>query len=156
MSLVCDFIESSSTWYEKFVEEKDMSEHRPGKAWIDKNFKRRDFYIGYQGEEPVGTISYQDLTDEYAYLGYIYLDVDHVGKGFGKGLIDHAKSIAEEKDKRGMVLIAHPEARWATKAYEKYGFERIARSRQNVLSWQNGALEPYYEEGFELYRYKLK
>jgi hypothetical protein len=54
-----------------------------------------------------------------------------------------------------MILIAHPEAKWAKKAYLKYGFEIIASDRQDVLEWEGGVMKPYYEEGFELYRYEF-
>lgn len=99
MSLVTRFINSSAKWYEPFVAEKDMSEHRPDQKWIEKNYFRREFYIGYEGDQPVGTISYQNIED-YAYLGYIYLDVDHVGKGFGKQLMDHARDLAVRNRKK--------------------------------------------------------
>lgn len=54
-----------------------------------------------------------------------------------------------------MVLIAHPQAAWATKAYVKYGFKKIASNKREVISWKEGALQSYYEEGFELYEYSF-
>ena len=41
------------------------------------------------------------------------------------------------------------------RAYQKFGFERIASNREEILQWQDGALVPHYEEGFELYSYKV-
>ena len=98
----------------------------------------------------IGTISTQALGD-YAYLGYIYLDVKHVGRGHGRTLMQFAEQTVRDSGKRGMALIAHPEASWAKKAYLKYGFEIAATQKSDVLAWQNGALQPYYEEGFQLY-----
>lgn len=152
MGMIADFVRSSADWYRDIVDEKDMEEHEVGDDWMDKNFQRRYFYIGYAGEEPVGTISMQ-YFDRFAYLGYIYLDVAHVGKGYGRKLMDFAEMIARARRMDGMALIAHPEAVWAQKAYLKYGFSIEARDKEEVISWQDGALETYYEEGFELYLY---
>jgi GNAT superfamily N-acetyltransferase len=152
MGLVADFVRSSADWYRPFVDESDMSEHDVGEEWAKKNFARRDFYIGRVDGDAIGTISVQ-YFERYAYLGYIYLDVAHVGKGYGQQLMDHAHAVARRAGVRGMSLIAHPEATWAKKAYLKYGFEIAEKERQRVLAWEDGALREYYEEGFELYLY---
>ena len=154
MKKVAGFIRSSADWYREFVDEKDMAEHEVGEDWMTKNYFRREFYVGYEGKDAVGTISMQVLRD-HAYLGYIYLDVEHVGKGFGHQLMEYAKERARWRGLKGMVLIAHPQAKWATKAYEKFGFKRIAADKEEVLAWQDGALKEYYEEGFELYKLPL-
>lgn len=152
MSQIAAFVRSSAEWYRPFVDEADMAEHEVDEAWEEKNYKKRDFYIGHADSEPVGTISLQYFGD-YAYLGYIYLDVAHVGKGYGQTLMRFAESVARRMGMDGMVLIAHPEATWAKKAYLKYGFEIIAEERDDVCSWQDGCLDEYYEEGFQLYRF---
>lgn len=154
MKIVAGFIRSSADWYKPFIDKKDYSEHEVGREWIEKNYGRREFYIGSDNGVPVGTISYQTIGD-YAYLGYIYLDTRFVGKGYGRQLMVFAKRLAEERGKKGMVLIAHPKATWATKAYKKFGFDLLAKKKEKILSWNNGALKPYYEEGFELYQYAL-
>ncbi|MEZ4741866.1 MAG: GNAT family N-acetyltransferase [Bdellovibrionota bacterium] len=151
MPKIASFIRSSSDWYENFVSEKDMDEHNVGSEWIEKNYRRRSFYLGNNGKEDVGTISFQRIGN-FAYLGYIYLNVDHVGKGYGHELMEFAKAEAKRQGLKGLVLIAHPEAKWAVKAYLKFGFKVIARSKDEVLKWQDGALVPYYEEGFHLYQ----
>jgi ribosomal protein S18 acetylase RimI-like enzyme len=155
MDLVASFVRSSADWYRPIVDEKDMGEHAVDDAWAQLNFERRDFYIGRASGEPVGTISLQ-YFGRYAYLGYIYLDVEHVGKGYGQTLMRFAERIARERGMDGLVLIAHPEATWAKRAYLKYGFEIIERERERVLAWQDGALASYYEEGFELYLYRFE
>jgi ribosomal protein S18 acetylase RimI-like enzyme len=152
MSMVADFVSSSAEWYRPIVDEKDMGEHAVDEAWASRNFELRDFYIGRADENAIGTISLQ-YFDDYAYLGYIYLNVDYVGNGYGRTLIDFAQGVARRRGVKGMSLIAHPEATWAKKAYLKYGFEIVERNKDKILSWQDGALVPYYEEGFELYLY---
>jgi GNAT superfamily N-acetyltransferase len=154
MDLVADFVRSSAHWYRPFVDEKDMGQHEVDETWADENFELRDFYIGSAGDEAVGTISLQYFGD-YAYLGYIYLDVDHVGNGYGQRLMRFAEAKARARGMKGMILIAHPQATWAKRAYLKYGFEIIATDKQKVLEWQDGALRRYYEEGFELYMYRF-
>ncbi|TVR57924.1 MAG: N-acetyltransferase, partial [Gemmatimonadales bacterium] len=123
--------------------------------WARKNFGRRDFHVGMVDDEVVGTISLQSVGDRYLYLGYVYLHVDHVGNGFGGDLLDFARDEAQCQGRQGLVLIAHPDADWACRAYLKYGFEVVAESREAVLGWEDGWLEPYYEEGFQLFRYTL-
>lgn len=154
MSKIADFITSSADWYAKFVDEKDMSEHTPDESWCQRNFHKRDFYIGNDGQFDVGTISMQEMNG-FAYLGYIYLDTKHMGKGYGHELMRFAKQKAKDRGLKGMVLIAHPEANWAVKAYTKFGFQLVSKARKEVLSWNNGALKSYYEEGFHLYKLSL-
>jgi len=155
MGLIADFVRSSAEWYRPIVDEKDMAEHEVGEAWAEENFQKRDFYVGITEDgESVGTISLQ-YFGEWAYLGYIYLDVKHVGKGFGQTLMNFAEKKAREAGMRGMSLIAHPEAEWAGKAYLKYGFEIVETDKEAVTSWNDGVLETYYEEDFELYLYEF-
>ena len=154
MGLVADFVRSSAHWYRPIVAEKDMAEHEVDERWASTNFEKRDFYIGRADGKAVGTISIQYFED-YAYLGYIYLDVNQVGKGYGQKLMRFAESVARAKGMAGMVLIAHPEATWAKRAYLKYGFEIIATDKKDILSWKNGILKTYHEEGFELYMYNF-
>ncbi len=152
---VVDIVSSSATWYEDIVEPEDLAEHYVDMAWARKNFDRREFFVGRLDDEIAGTISLQEVGDDHLYLGYVYLHTDHVGNGFGGDLLDFARQELERRGRKSMVLIAHPEAVWAKKAYLKYGFEIIAEEREDVLAWHDGWLEPYYEEGFQLYQYRL-
>jgi len=152
MDRIADMVRSSAEWYRPIVSEEDMAEHEVGDNWAKTNFTQRFFYVGSVNGEDIGTISLQ-YFGEYAYLGYIYLDVEHVGKGYGQRLMKFAEAKARWEGMRGMALIAHPEATWAKRAYLKYGFEIIETKQDRILTWCDGALEPYYEEGFELYVY---
>lgn len=89
------------------------------------------------------------------YLGYVYLHVDHVGRGLGRKLLDFARAEAARLDKDGLVLLAHPEADWAVKAYLRYGFRVLHAERTKILCWNDGWMKPYYEEGFHLFFYDL-
>lgn len=155
MDKVAEMVRSSADWYRPFVDEKDMAEHDVDEDWKDRNFELRDFYIGEVDGVAVGTISTQSFGD-FAYLGYIYLYTDHVGKGYGQALMKFAEEVVRRQGHAGMCLIAHPKATWAKKAYLKYGFEIIETERDNVLAWEDGVLQPYYEEGFELYLYSFE
>jgi len=152
MELVAEFIRSTADWYEPFLDEKDLSEHYVDEEWKKVNFERRDFYIGRAEGIPVGSVSLQYFGD-YAYVGYVYLDSDYVGHGFGRQLLSFAADKAKAQGMKGVALIAHPEAQWATKAYTKFGFQRVASNKEDVLKWNDGILKDYYEEGFELYIY---
>jgi RimJ/RimL family protein N-acetyltransferase len=155
MPKIARFISSSASWYEPFLDPKDMEEHQVGHQWIRENYEKRDFYIAKTPKEEIGTISTQFFGD-VAYLGYIYLDTKQAGKGYGPKLIDHAKAICLSKPGvNKMCLIAHPEARWAVKAYKRYGFKRILTRKEDILKYNGGFLKGYYEEGFHLYEYNL-
>lgn len=151
MPRIADFVRSSADWYREIVDPDDMAEHDVDEAWADRNYRLREFYIGAADDEPVGTISLQWLGP-WVYLGYIYLDVAHVGRGYGGRLMRFAEREARARGAEGMCLIAHPDAHWARKAYLKYGFEITRRRKERVLAWNDGSLQPYYEEGFELYQ----
>ncbi len=150
MSAIARFVRSSAEWYRPFLDEKDLSEHYVDEEWADRNYQRRDFYLASLDQEPIGTVSLQ-YFGQYAYLGYVYLDVKHVSKGYGQSLLRHAERVARLRGMKGLSLIAHPEAVWAKRAYLKYGFRIVATSKQAVFDWQGGVLRPYYEEGFQLY-----
>ena len=155
MHLAIEAVRSSAHWYEPLVDETDMGEHHVDAAWARRNFQEREFYIGRTlSGVPVGILSLQD-TGEYLYIGYLYLFTEHVGQGYGKRFLQYAEVEARLRDKKGLVLLSHPEADWACKAYEKYGFHRIAEGRDEVLAWNRGWLASYYEEGFDLYAYEV-
>lgn len=151
MPVVQSIIRSSAEWYKPFVAKEDLWQHYVDDKWAADNFQKREFFLGYKGAKPFGTISFQTLRNGVGYLGYIYLDVKFVGGGLGKRLMNFALHRARRKNLSELALIAHPRAQWAVKAYEKFGFRRVASSRAEVLAWNGGAMKPYYEEGFELY-----
>lgn len=155
MKDIAQIVKSSAEWYRPFVEEKDMGEHDVDQNWQERNYQQREFWLGTNDlGESIGTVSLQYFGDT-AYLGYVYLHADHTGKGYGKVLLNHAKKTAKEKGIKKLILIAHPEAEWAVKAYLRYGFEIIAKKKQDVLAFKDGLLKPYYEEGFHLFRMPL-
>lgn len=154
MDKIAEFVRSSAEWYRPFVDPKDMDEHEVDDEWAKENYAKRDFYIGSADGKDIGTISLQFFGD-YVYLGYIYLDVNHVGHGYGQQLMKFAEGIARDSGYRGMALIAHPEAAWAKRAYLKYGFDIAETEKEAVITWCDGCLESYYEQGFELYLYEF-
>ncbi|MDH5429034.1 MAG: GNAT family N-acetyltransferase [Nitrospirota bacterium] len=154
MVIAANILRSSADWYRPFLDEKDMAQHDVGESWGEMEFTRRQFYIGRAEGAPVGIVSTQSVGD-MAYIGYIYVYDHQTGRGFGPELLRHVRDLTQREGKRGMVLIAHPQATWATRAYVRFGFKRIATTREQVLDWRGGWLKPYYEEGFELYQYLI-
>lgn len=153
MSKVAGMIRSSADWYAEFVDEKDLNEHYVDQDWEERNHQLRDFYLGYDEEgQAVGTLSLQYFNG-YAYIGYLYLDTRFIGKGYGKAFMNFAREKVLKNNLKGMYLIAHPEAVWAVKAYEKYGFECIETRKESILRWNQACLDGYYEDGFDLYLY---
>jgi len=152
MVIAANILRSSADWYRPFLEAKDMAQHDVDESWGDLEFNRRKFYIGRSEGAPVGIVSTQSVGD-MIYVGYIYVYDHQTGQGFGPQLLSHARNMAVHEGKQGLVLIAHPKATWATRAYLRFGFDCIATTREQVLEWRGGWLKPYYEEGFELYQY---
>lgn len=151
---IVDILCSSADWYEPIIDPGDLDQHCVSRSWYTKNFERRRFFALELNKETVGTLTLQD-AGPVLYLGYVYLHVDHVGQGLGRRLLDFARQEARRLGKRGLVLLAHPEAEWAVKAYLRYGFELLHSDREQVLEWNDGWMEPYYEEGFSLFFYDL-
>lgn len=149
---VVGIIRSSASWYRPFVAAEDLGEHEVDEAWARENFARREFFVGHVDGAVVATVTLQDAGD-FSYLGYVYVHAEHTGKGLGRDLLDFARDESRDRGDKGMVLIAHPEADWACKTYERYGFDVIAEREDKILAWNNGFLRPYYEKGFQLYRY---
>jgi GNAT superfamily N-acetyltransferase len=155
MQTIVELVRSSAEWYRPILEAKDMAQHEVDEVWARENFARRDFYLGLVDETPMGVLSIQRFRD-YAYLGYLYLDVEYVGCGYGAKLMRFGERLARRHGAHGMCLIAHPDATWAKRAYLKYGFEIVEHTKEGVLAWQGGVLRDYYEEGFQLYLYEFE
>lgn len=154
MQDVAEILRSTAEWYEPLVDPSDMDQHDVDEDWAAKNYRMREFFVATLDDAVVGCVSIQEAGDKI-YLGYVYLHADHVGHGYGRRLLDFAQAEATRRGKTGMVLIAHPDAGWAVRAYERYGFEILAEQRRDVLAWNDGWLKPYYEEGFHLYEFTL-
>tara|TARA_R110002110_G_scaffold415856_3_gene658430 strand:- start:10654 stop:11166 length:513 start_codon:yes stop_codon:yes gene_type:complete len=155
MHNVAQIIRSSAKWYEKFVEPQDLGEHYVDDVWKKKNYKKREFYLcHHESGEKIGTLSLEHFKN-FSYLGYVYLDLDYVGHGYGQYILKYAKELTKSNGKSRMILMAHPEAKWAIKAYKKFGFKKIYEKKEEVCSFENNVLASYYEEGFHLYEFKL-
>lgn len=150
---VVDILRSTLEWYRPFTDPDDLdTQHDVDLAWAEENFEARDFWSATLGDEVVGVITMQD-TGDHLYLGYVYVHREHVGKRIGRALLDKAAAEAQRRGKKGMVLLSHPDATWAIKAYTKYGFECIASTDDAVVGWNNGWLSSYHETGFQLWQW---
>lgn len=150
---VVEILRSTLDWYAPFTDPQDLEEsHDVDLAWARENYDQREFWSAILDNEVVGVLTIQD-TGRFLYLGYVYVHEDHVGKRIGRRLLDHAARQVRKRGKDGMVLLAHPEATWAIKAYRKYGFACIADTDAGVEAWGDGWLAPYHETGFYLWQW---
>lgn len=152
---VVEILRSTVEWYRPFVDPDDLDQHDVDLAWARENFDRREFWSATLDGEVVGVLTLQDAGD-VLYLGYVYVHEDHVGKRIGRRLLDHAAAQAVARGKRGMVLLSHPEATWAVRAYTKYGFTCIADDDAAVCAWNRGWMKPYHEQGFHLFEWSVE
>jgi len=155
MPIVASMIRSSADIYAEFVKEEDLDEHYVDAAWEERNYYKRNFFLGYnENDQAAGTLSLQ-YFDNFAYVGYLYLDTKFMGRRYGKKFLDFAVQESKENGMDGLYLICHPQAPWAIKAYEKFGFKHYSSDREEILAWNKGCLRDYYEEGFDLYIYRF-
>lgn len=151
---ITEVLRSSADWYQPLVSDDDLDQHDVSDVWFTRNFPKREFWALERDGEVVGVLTVQD-AGRALYLGYVYVHVDHVGRGLGRILLEHARRLGWQRGKQALVLLVHPDAEWAVRAYDKFGFEAHCTDRQQVLSWNGGWLRDYYEDGFHLYRYAL-
>ncbi len=149
---IVEAICSSAAWYRPFVHPDDLDQHEVDLSWAQKNFEHRDFYVAEREGNVVATITLQNAGD-YSYLGYVYVHADHTRQGLGPAMLRFAEAESVSRGDRGMVLLAHPKATWACKAYLRFGFEVTATTDAEVLRWNDGFLEPYHERGFHVFSY---
>ncbi|MCB9670148.1 MAG: GNAT family N-acetyltransferase [Alphaproteobacteria bacterium] len=153
LDAVVEILRSTVEWYRPFTDPEDLAaSHEVDATWARANLRKREFWSAVLHGEVVGVLTLQDAGD-FLYLGYVYVHRDHVGKRIGRRLLDHASAEVVRRDKEGMVLIAHPDAEWAVRAYTRYGFECVAESDDEVCAWNDGWLEPYHESGFQLWKW---
>lgn len=157
MGVVAQVIRTTANWYASFSSEDDMDQHFVDEAWEEENYNKRDFYIGYgkQEQDAIGILSLQAPSADDIYIGYLYIQSHHVGKRYGKEFLDFAKNHALKQNKKSLILLCHPEAKWALKAYRKYGFDTFLPQKKDILCWNQGWLKGYYEEGMELMKYTI-
>lgn len=153
-SEIADILRSSADWYAPLVDDDDMDQHDVDDQWFAENFEEREFWTLERNGEVVGVLTIQD-AGRALYLGYVYVHVDHVGLGLGRRLLEHARRLGWQRGKEELVLLVHPDARWAVRAYEKFGFDAALTDDASVLTWNAGWLTDYHESGFHLYRYAL-
>lgn len=65
----------------------------------------------------------QHHPDYYGYLGFMYVDGAHRGKGLNKQILEHLKSWAKEKGISKLILDVYATNESAINAYQKFGFE---------------------------------
>lgn len=152
MGRAAEIVRSTADWYRPIVALQDMAEHAVDEEWALRNYRLREFYFATVDDEVIGVLSLQH-SGAYIYVGYIYLDAEFVGRGYGGELLSFAARAGIDRGYRGLVLISHPDAGWAVKAYEKFGFRVRLSTREDVLAWNDGFLKPFYEENFALFQY---
>lgn len=153
LAAVVEVVSSTASWYEPFVSPDDFeSQHCVDLAWAKENYERREFWSALIDGEVVGVLTIQEAGD-WLYLGYVFVHRERVGMRIGAALITRARAEVSRRGKRGMVLLAHPEATWAVRFYRRQGFVRIADDDAGVCAWNGGWLSPYHEAGFHLWRW---
>nr|MDO8112482.1 GNAT family N-acetyltransferase [Candidatus Sigynarchaeota archaeon] len=149
-------INSNYDLYKSISDPRDMSEHQVGDAWVERNFKIREFYLLRDDStgQFIGAGSFQVLGT-FAYIGYFYIKNNFQRKGYGPFLMKFLEQHAIDSKKKDLRLFVHEKATWARKFYEKMGFVIYSSNKHEILSINKGILVPFYEEGSLLMKKKL-
>jgi len=99
------------------------------KSLIETN--ETEVIVAVIGEEVVGS-AYATIKDakpylkhsHYAYLGFMYVNPEHRGKGINKKIIEELKNWALSRNISEFRLDVYNDNHSAIKAYEKAGFEK--------------------------------
>jgi len=99
------------------------------KSLIETN--ETEVIVAVIGEEVVGS-AYATIKDakpylkhsHYAYLGFMYVNPEHRGKGINKKIIEELKNWALSRNISELRLDVYNDNHSAIKAYEKAGFEK--------------------------------
>ena len=156
MDEVRECINSNYDLYKNIVDERDLGEHQVTQKWAERNIKIREFYLARHNGKYVGTASYQNLQDKFAYVGYFYIKRKHQGKGLGTAMMNFIEMRTIKDDLDQVYLFAQPKAHWAGSFYNKLGFKIDASDKDEILAIENGIFEPFYEQDCLLMKKKLE
>lgn len=80
------------------------------------------------GGVPIAFYTLRD-RDGTAWIGYIWVSPDFIGKGVGKELFLHAADLARQRGAQSLQLEAEP---YAVGFYEKMGMQKIGEHRYDL------------------------
>lgn len=77
----------------------------------------------------IGFYSFIRIGDDHIKLEHLFVRPEHIGKGFGKNLLDHFLKIAEDLKSKSITLEADP---YAESFYKKFGFTTFGFKESSV------------------------
>ncbi len=77
----------------------------------------------------IGFYSFIRISDDHIKLDHLFVHPEHIGKGFGKNLLDHFLKIAEDLKSKSITLEADPHAE---SFYKKFGFTTFGYKESSV------------------------
>lgn len=77
----------------------------------------------------IGFYSFIRSSDDHIILEHLFVLPEHIGKGFGKNLLDHFLKIAEDLKSKSITLEADPHAE---SFYKKFGFTIFGYKESSV------------------------
>ena len=97
---------------------------------FQKAVEQQTFLVAEYGRNVAGILSYllrhtevdKQVTRDVLFIDCIAVDEKYRGKGIGRGLLDFAKNIVQEKHLDGFELQVNAKNTNARKMYESYGF----------------------------------
>jgi ribosomal protein S18 acetylase RimI-like enzyme len=155
MDNVIECLNSNADLYKTIVDPKDWSEHHVDKAWAERNFKIREFYLARDQGQYVGFASYQKLG-LFAYIGYFYISRAFHRKGYGKALMNFMEMRTVTDNVLDLRLFCNPKSTWAVKFYQAQGFKILETEKAKILAIDQGIMTPFYEEDSYFMQKRLK
>lgn len=94
----------------------------------ESNVEKEPHYVAEIGGEVAGFYGFEPLPDGVG-LDYMFVDPDHVGRGVGRALLEHAVALARELGHDSLTIVADPNAEGF---YRRMGAERIGSQTSDV------------------------
>ncbi len=103
----------------------------------------------------VGFMGTIEIDDDRVYLLALYLMKEHQKKGLGRVIVDKMIRSYQLDNRKEIVLLAHKDATWACRFYEKNGFKLVSRDEKEIKRYSNGIMEKHYIRNSVLYSLKI-
>ncbi len=110
---------------------------------IVEDMKRMKFYVYVVNDRIVGVAALHRVSDDVAWIRYVYVHPDYQRKGIGTALIRYIEDIARREKIKKLKLITHEKAFWAIRFYEKLGFKIVDRVKR--AAWIDVVMEKNLE-----------
>lgn len=107
------------------------------------------------GPEPVGFLAVGPLNARQAYMAALHFLAEHQRKGYGSRALQQLEPYYRSKGFQEMLLLAHHQADWAVKFYQRNAYQIVAEQELSILTYGGEGLKHLWQPGLILMAKKL-